>query len=108
MDAPTFQLTSYGLGGGNNLRVINPPAGTSFIGVPQLNRKVVAPIQTVLNLSGVKTLQWGNPAARKAAGKPIVADKSTIDYLFIFYYASNSKIPGSPIPRAGQVSPRPL
>jgi hypothetical protein len=106
MDAPTYQVV--GLGGGYNLKVIHPPEGTTFIGATHLHVKTVAAIQVPLDITSRVAFQFGNPVAKVHGGKPLVLDKSTIEYKFVFYYASNSKVPGSPIPRAGQVSPRPL
>lgn len=43
---------------------------------------------------------------------PIALNPQDVDYValskFAFYYPSNGKIPGSPIPRAGQLLPRPI
>jgi hypothetical protein len=48
----------------------------------------------------------GYPPARRLS--PKILNKDFIFYNFKFFYPSNGKVPGSPIPRAGQVSPRPL
>jgi hypothetical protein len=60
-----------------------------------------------------RTFDFGLPADKREV-KPVSFDKtaSVIEAaqprLFTFFYPSNGKTPGSPIPRVGQVSPRPL
>lgn len=108
MADPTFTLTTFSTAG------LTPNAFTS-------------------GMSGGRSVQWGYTSVQQltvgtvdfqatyaanlrfAAGytpvqrlEVIVLDKNNILYNFAFFYPSNGKVPGSPIPRSGQLAPRPV
>ena len=53
------------------------------------------------------TFGYGLPLTPKSLS-PVKITAQDFRYVFRFFYPSNGKIPGSPIPQYGQIAPRPI
>lgn len=107
MSTPTYQVV--GFGGKTYVSPLQFPQSTAFLGTLKLaTTRVINPIVSAKGAIFFGTPQWGNPTAKKYAGAPMTLNKSNISYNWRFFYPSNGKIPGSPIPNYGQLLPRPL
>lgn len=101
----TYQLTTFR---GNNLSPLSfthqvADGKVVQFGYPTSKTLILRKVAVV----GTQfTPQFGYPTQKTL--KPLSLNKNFISYHFQFYYPSNGKIPGSPIPPAGQLLPRPL
>jgi hypothetical protein len=106
MSTPTYQVV--GFGGKTNVSPLQIPLSTTFIGTLNIKKATLSPVSSAKGSAFFGTVQWGNPAAKANGAVPIVLDKNDFAYNWRFFYPSNGKIPGSPIPNYGQLLPRPL
>lgn len=68
----------------------------------------IKPLQLLKAPLVAQVYRWGAQPYMKYSGHPIILGQSQIAYNWRFFYPSNGKIPGSPIPNSGQLLPRPL